>query len=140
MRHTSPYAGEQEEERMGLCLFPDDGDIDSPDISWSYHGFGEFRRRLAEAEGIVLSEMRGFGGERSWSEVSTALEPLLDHPDDHGELTAAQCAAVLPRLEAVIQQWATEPDAPPQAFVEQLRQLVVVLRLCVEKDVALLFG
>jgi hypothetical protein len=41
---------------MGLCLFPDDGDINSPDISWSYHGFGEFRRRLAEAEGIVLSE------------------------------------------------------------------------------------
>lgn len=125
---------------MGLCLFPDDGDIDSPDISWSYHGFGEFRRRLAEAEGFVLSEMQGFGGDRPWSDVSTALKPLLDHPDDRGEMTSGQCAAVLPRLEAITQQWATEPDAFLRAYVELVRQLAVVLRLCVEKDVALLFG
>ena len=66
---------------MGLCLFPDDGDIDSPDVSRSYAGFVGFRRRLAEAEGIVLSEMQGFGGRRPWSDVSTMLGLFLDHPD-----------------------------------------------------------
>ncbi|MHC5699884.1 hypothetical protein OTC26_000250 [Streptomyces tirandamycinicus] len=70
---------------MGLVLFPGDGDNSSPDVSWSYSGFAAFRRRLAETEGFVLCEMRGFGGRRPWSEVSTALEPLLDHPDDGGD-------------------------------------------------------
>ncbi|MGW6507252.1 hypothetical protein ACWGCP_06810 [Streptomyces niveus] len=49
---------------MGLILFPSDGDNNSPDISWSYSGFAAFRRRLAETESFVLSEMWGFGGER----------------------------------------------------------------------------
>ncbi|MEU9297924.1 hypothetical protein [Streptomyces sp. NPDC048266] len=31
---------------------------------WFYSGFAAFRRRLAETEGFVLFEMRGFGGER----------------------------------------------------------------------------
>ncbi|MFJ9870919.1 hypothetical protein [Streptomyces sp. NPDC101165] len=126
---------------MGLCLFPDVDDIDSPDISWSYSGFAAFRRRLAEAEGVDLTEMWGFGGERPWSDVSTTLEPLLDHPDDAGELSPAECAAILPRLEEVIDEWLSEGDAATLSrHIEDARQLVVVLRLCVEKGAAVLFG
>ncbi|WP_141208556.1 hypothetical protein [Streptomyces griseorubiginosus] len=127
---------------MGLVLFPGDDDTSSPDVSWSCTGFGVFREWLARAEGFVLDEMHGFGGERPWNDVSTTLTPLLDHPDDDGpDLTPIQCAAMLPRLQ--------ELAAPPQGgttdpllqrHTDDVRQLVVVLQLCIEKDVDLLFG
>lgn len=118
---------------MGLVLFPGDGDDNSPDVSWSYGGFAAFRQLLAQAEGIALSEMRGFGCDGLWNEVSTVLEPLLDHPEDGGDdLTPADCAAIVPRLEAIAEEWAQGSSAP------LLRQ-AEVLRLCLEKDVPLLF-
>ncbi|WP_328946816.1 hypothetical protein OG259_40435 [Streptomyces sp. NBC_00250] len=126
---------------MGLVLFPGDGDNSSPDVSWSYSGFATFRRRLAEAEGLVLSEMWGFGGERPWSEVSTALEPLLDHPDDSGDdLSPGECASILVRLEAISDQWAREGgDQLLQQHIKDARQLAGILRLCIEKSVPLVF-
>ncbi|WP_309505378.1 hypothetical protein [Streptomyces phytophilus] len=33
-----------EEVRIGLVLFPGDGDMTGPDVSWSYTGFNMFRR------------------------------------------------------------------------------------------------
>ncbi|MFG3384237.1 hypothetical protein [Streptomyces sp. NPDC047999] len=126
---------------MGLVLFPGDGDNSSPDVSGSYSGFAAFRRRLAETEGFVLAEMRGFGGERPWSDVSTALEPLLDHPDAGGnDLSPDECASILVRLEAITDQWAREGnDQLLRQHVEDARQLAGVLRLCIEKDVPLAF-
>ncbi|MFK0153535.1 hypothetical protein ACIQVK_15875 [Streptomyces sp. NPDC090493] len=109
---------------MGLVLFPGDGDNGSPDVSWSYSGFAAFRRRLAEAEGVVLSEMSGFGGERPWNQVSTALEPLLDHPDAGGDdLSPAECASILVRLEAITDQWAQEGGDQLFQHIEDARQL-----------------
>ncbi|WP_331727712.1 hypothetical protein [Streptomyces sp. NBC_01176] len=126
---------------MGLILFPGDGDASSPDATWSYNGFAAFRRRLAQAEGFSLSEMRGFGGERAWRNVSTALEPLLNRPDDGGgELSPTECAAILPRLKAITEHWQDETGDPLlQQHLDGARQLTVVLRLCVERDVDLLF-
>ncbi|MFH8474569.1 hypothetical protein [Streptomyces sp. NPDC018000] len=126
---------------MGLVLFPGDGENSSPDVSWSYSGFAAFRRRLAETEGFVLSEMWGFGGERPWSDVSTALEPLLDHLDDSGDdLSPADCRSILLRLEAITDQWAREGgDQLLQQHIEDARQLAGVLRLCIEKNVPLAF-
>ncbi|TWD11710.1 hypothetical protein FB570_12417 [Streptomyces sp. T12] len=126
---------------MGLMLFPGDGDVTSPDVSWSYTGFHMFRQWLADTEGFTLAEMRGFGGEREWSSVSTTLTPLLDHPDDDGSLTAAQCAAMLPRLEAIIDQLRPEDgDLVLQRRVDDARQLVTVMKYCLGKSVDLLFG
>lgn len=127
---------------MGLVLFPGDDDTGSPDVSWSYTGFGVFRRWLAQAEGFALDEMHGFGGQRPWSDVSTTLTPLLNHPDDDGpDLTPTQCAAILPRLQEIADHW-QEGSVDPllQRHIDDARQLVVVLQLCVEKDVDLLFG
>ncbi|MEU6273064.1 hypothetical protein ABZ871_11735 [Streptomyces populi] len=127
---------------MGLVLFPGDDDTSSPGASWSYTGFGVFRRWPAQAEGFALDEMHGFGGQRPWNDVFTTLAPLLDHPDDDGpDLTPAQCAAILPRL----QQIANQPqdgsiDPLLQRHVDDACRLVVVLQLCIEKDVDLLFG
>ncbi|MFF5343120.1 hypothetical protein ACFY4H_20785 [Streptomyces althioticus] len=127
---------------MGLVLFPGDDDTSSPDVSWSYTGFGAFRRWLAQAEGFALDEMHGFGGQRPWDDVSTTLAPLLNHPDDDGpDLTPAQCAAIRPRLQEIADQpedGSTDPLL--QRHTDDVRQLVVVLQFCVEKDVDLLFG
>ncbi|MDX3454614.1 hypothetical protein PV396_22150 [Streptomyces sp. ME02-8801-2C] len=127
---------------MGLILFPGDGDASSPDVAWSCTGFDAFRRRLAQAEGSTLAEMRGFGGERAWCDVPTALAPLLNRPDNGGgELSSTECAAILPRLEAIADQWQDETGDSllHQRHLDEARQLTAVLRLCVEKDVDLLF-
>ncbi|MFI1537733.1 hypothetical protein [Streptomyces anandii] len=127
---------------MGLVLFPGDGDVTSPDVSWSYTGFGVFRRWLAQAEGFGLSEMDGFGGQYLWSDASTTLAPLLNHADDDGpDLTPSQCATILPRLEEIAQQKPEAGNDPTlQRHIDDTRQLVAVLQLCVEKDVDLIFG
>ncbi len=127
---------------MGLVLFPGDDDTSSSDVSWSYTGFGAFRRWLAQAEGFTLDEMHGFGGRRPWDDVSTTLAPLLDHPDDDGpDLTPVQCAAIRPRLQEIAdQREGGSTDPLLQRHIDDARQLVVVLQLCVEKDVGLLFG
>ncbi|WP_436842386.1 hypothetical protein [Streptomyces niveus] len=132
----------KEENRMGIVLFPGDDDVTSPDISWSYTGFSMFRKWLAQAEGFGLSEMRGFGGDRAWNSVSTTLAPLLDHPDDDGpDLTPAQCATMLPRLEAIIDQRQHDGGEPvAERRIEDTRQLVTVIKFCLDKDVELVFG
>ncbi|MEV4056483.1 hypothetical protein AB0J55_35210 [Amycolatopsis sp. NPDC049688] len=127
---------------MGLVLFPGDGDTSSPDIAWSYTGFDAFRRWLAQAEGFALEEMHGFGGQRPWNDVSTDLAPLLDHPDDDGpDLSPGQCAAMLPRLQEITsrsQGGSTDPLL--QRHMDDARRLLVVLQLCIEKDVDLHFA
>ncbi|MFI0734992.1 hypothetical protein ACH4S9_39330 [Streptomyces sp. NPDC021225] len=127
---------------MGLVLFPGDGNVTSPDVSWSYAGFNVFREWLAQAEGFTLAEMYGFGGDRPWNSVSTTLAPLLDHPDDDApDLTPAQCAAMLPRLEAIIDQRQHDGSDPVlQRHTDDAHQLVAVMRFCLNKDVALIFG
>lgn len=127
---------------MGLVLFPGDDDTSSPDVSWSYTDFGAVRRWLAQAEGFSLDEMHGFGGNRPWSDVSTTLTPLLDHPDDAGpDLSPVQCAAILPRLRQIADERHARSDEPVvQRHIDDARQLVVVLQFCVENDVDLLFG
>lgn len=127
---------------MGLMLFPGDNDVASPDVSWSYTGFSTFREWLAQVEGFTLAEMDGFGGDRQWSGVSTTLVPLLDHPDDDGpDLTPAQCSAMLPRLKAILdQRHPVDTDPVLRRRIEDVSQLVTVLRICVDKDVELIFG
>ncbi|MEV6960689.1 hypothetical protein AB0M97_16130 [Streptomyces sp. NPDC051207] len=73
--------------------------------------------------------------------VSITLAPLLDHPDDVGSLTTAQCAAMLPRLEAIIDQHHHEDSDPVlQRRVDDTRQLVTVMKYCLDRGVELLFG
>ncbi|MFG2925614.1 hypothetical protein ACGFYA_29430 [Streptomyces sp. NPDC048305] len=111
-------------------------------MAWSYTAFDAFRQWLAQAEGFGLDEMHGFGGHRPWNDVSTTLAPLLNHPDDDGpDLPPTQCAALLPRLQEIadhLQRDATNPLL--QRHIDDVRQLVIVLQLCIEKDVDLLFG
>ncbi|MGV9313199.1 hypothetical protein ACWDR0_13540 [Streptomyces sp. NPDC003691] len=125
---------------MGLALCPADDNVAGPDISWSYYGFNLFRQWLARTEGLHLREMAGFGGDRPWSSVTTPLTPLLDHADDDGDLTAAQCAAMLPRLEAIIGEQPHAADGPVlQRRIEDVRRLIGVMKYCVAEDIPLDF-
>ncbi|MEU7318295.1 hypothetical protein [Streptomyces sp. NPDC007083] len=127
---------------MGIVLFPGDDDTSSPDVFWSYTGFGVFRRWLAQAEWFALDEMHGFGGQRPWNDVSTTLAPLLSHPDDVGpDLSPTQCATILPRLREIDDrphEGGTDPFL--QRHIDDARPLLVVLQFCIERDVGLLFG
>ncbi|MFI1223650.1 MULTISPECIES: hypothetical protein [unclassified Streptomyces] len=125
---------------MGLMLCPADDDVAGPDISWSHYGFHLFREWLAQSEGFHLPEMAGFGGKRAWSSITTTLAPLLNHPDDDGDLAPAQCAAMLPRLEAIIGERPQVADDPVlQRRLDDARRLIDVLRYCVDKGVLLDF-
>jgi hypothetical protein len=96
-------------------------DFHPGDAHWSYGGFHEFRKRLADAEGIDLEGMAGFRrkpypgvpGVRSWDDVATPLAPLLHHSDCDGELTREECAQVAPRLREILDQWAEEQGIAP---------------------------
>ncbi|MEW1569735.1 hypothetical protein AB0454_43270 [Streptomyces sp. NPDC093509] len=74
--------------------------------------------------------------------VPTTLAPLLNHPYDDGpDLTPTQCAAILPRLEAILHQRQSDDSDPLlRRHIEGIRQLITVLRFCVDKDVKLIFG
>ncbi|MFF8958831.1 hypothetical protein [Streptomyces sp. NPDC014894] len=80
-----------------------------------------------------------FRGDRPWSDVSTTLEPLFDHSDEDGSLTPAECAAMLPRLEEIIDRRRHDADPVHRRRVEDTRELVAVMRACVDIDADLLF-
>ncbi|MEU6429895.1 hypothetical protein ABZ860_28740 [Microbispora sp. NPDC046973] len=124
---------------MGVILAPADDDVTSPDVSWSCTWFGHFRRALAAAEGFDLDSMAGFGGDAPWNTVETTLAPLLNHPDDSGDLTAAECAQVIPRLTEIISSWRDEPSEHWQAYAERGHDLIEVLQVCVRQGVSLMF-
>ncbi|MGW0093139.1 hypothetical protein ACWDWS_29565, partial [Streptomyces sp. NPDC003328] len=60
-------------------------------------------------------------------------------PDDEGSLTPTQCAAMLPRLEAITDQQPKDGDPVHERRVDDMRQLVAVVRYCLEKEVELIF-
>lgn len=104
---------------MGLDFSHNNDQPDHCCPGWAYSGFNRFRERLAAAEGFSLSDMQGFSsgnpfkgtrvaGVRSWDEITTPVKPLLDHPDDGGELTAAECAQVGPMLREVVSGWGAD--------------------------------
>lgn len=88
--------------------------------SWSYSGFGHFRRRLAREIGIALEAMEGFEeacpfcGQPMkglpWGRFSDDIKPLLVHSDCDGEMSPAECARVAPRLRELVADWPDDYD------------------------------
>lgn len=91
-------------------------DFNHGNAHWSYSGFHRFRKRLASALGINLTEMEGFGemdyekgtrvcGTVPWDTVNDAIVPLLHHSDCDGDLSPEACAQVAPRLRELVAPW-----------------------------------
>lgn len=79
----------------------------TPMPRWSYSGFHRFRRELATLIGIEdLDQMQGFhpvGFGIEWPDPRVEpLVHLLSHSDCDGVLSSEQCAAVAPRLRALL--------------------------------------
>lgn len=110
--------------------------------SWAYGGFMRFRERLAEAEGIDLREMKGFGGDREWElpngQSVTPLAPLLNHSDCDGYLAGYECASVLPRLKSIVESWGA--DGSWDYDTQHGRLLVEGMEHCAQHGCALVFS
>lgn len=124
---------------MGLAIRPGGA-------SWSYSGFNLFRRELAREEGLTLSEMVGFGGEREWHTSAgddiTPLRPLLNHSDCDGYLDSYECEQVLPRLRTIIDRWDADTSINPgrDYDVQQARELIAAMEHSVDHGCAVVFG
>jgi hypothetical protein len=126
---------------VGLNLYPDSSDAEDVESSWSYSGFDAFRSALAAAEGIDLQAMQGFGGGLPWSGATTPLRALLDHPDDRGQLSVAECEQVLPRLRDIVAHWADgDLRDSVEDLLEDAEDLVSVLEVCVRQGVPMVFA
>lgn len=102
-----------------------------PWAQFAYGGFHRFRCMLASEDGIILDAMAGFGGELPWDGVTSALAPLLNHPDNEGDLTPAECREILPRLGEIKAKWSQgEPGSAEAEEVPWLGDLITVLRYC----------
>jgi hypothetical protein len=70
----------------------------------------DFRKRLASSIGIDLEKMDGFTAAKNsvglpWDKIIDPIKPLLDHSDCDGELSAAACRVVAPRLRQLVADW-----------------------------------
>jgi hypothetical protein len=83
-------------------------DFSNSDAHWSYSGFNSFRSRLANAIGITLNEMEGFGGSTSWATVKDDLKYFLDHSDCEGKISPKRCGKIAVRIEKIIKGWPTD--------------------------------
>lgn len=87
------------------------------EAQWSYGGFHNFRKLLAEDIGVVLEEMEGFYtrakdgytplviGTKKWSDVRDPLSHLLRHSDCEGSISPSVCEKIAPRLREVCSKW-----------------------------------
>ncbi|MFD9868535.1 hypothetical protein ACFXI8_27200 [Streptomyces niveus] len=109
---------------------------------WSYAGFNQFRRRLAEHIGIDLNQMDGYGGGDSWDAVDSPLRHLLDHSDCDGELSPEQAAEVAPALHRAMSVLSATNDSGDFLWSydrEHGEELVQLLELCAREKAPVLF-
>jgi len=83
-------------------------DFSHTEAHWSYSGFMNFRRRIAQEIEIDLDMMEGFGGDIPFDSVNDPIMPLLNHSDCEGELTPKECGIVAPRLRELVSTWDDE--------------------------------
>lgn len=85
-------------------------DFSHTDARWSYGGFNNFRRRLANEIGMNLDDMEGFDGNIPFHIYQDDIIPLLNHSDCDGELTPDECKQVAPRLRELVSGWEDDYD------------------------------
>jgi hypothetical protein len=109
-------------------------------ISFSYGGFGELRRRLADAAGLGdLLGYKGFGGTTEWPSIDDEpLVALLNHSDCDGELWSWQIEHLADRLLAVTRDW-PKTEGPFVSDRSKVEEFAAVCRRCVDGGGVLAF-
>ncbi len=110
---------------MGLVLMVGKKDVPGATVIYgSYTWFSHFREAVASAAGIELRKMRGFGGRRSWDRVDDPIVPFLDHSDCEGEISAAKCAKIWPRLAELAAELTTAHNASAHDIIGGMKRCV----------------
>lgn len=128
--------------------------LDVGKARFAYGGFHQFRKALARAESLDLSQMVGYCpvpglpdenvGLRQWRSADTNLRPLLDHSDCDGVMTWVECARVEPRLSEILDSWSSgwiesRLDGYHEFYIDQGRLLAESMRECVATRTELRF-
>lgn len=90
---------------MGLDIYVVKREYEHAFRAGSYSGFSLFRDVLAAEDNILLDEMYGYSGGKSWESVESALRPILDHSDCDGDLYSHEVVDMIPRLEEIVMLW-----------------------------------
>ena len=77
---------------MGLDLHIKDYESANSKIG-SYSGFGAFRKKWANHLDFDLTEMRGFGGGKEWTDEP--IQCFFNHSDCDGYLSVKNCEEIL---------------------------------------------
>lgn len=110
-------------------------DFVQSEAHWSYSGFMSFRERLANAIGISLMSMQGFGTPLiPWDTINDDIVPLLNHSDCDGVLTPNECHTIAVRLAELIKDWDNGDYDKIQA-----QHLINGMNKCYENDEPLEF-
>jgi len=101
---------------------------------WSYSGFMRFRERLAEAEGIELKKMWGFGEPfLPWKPVKNDIKHFLNHSDCDGQIGPAKLKLIYPIIERIVTPWEHDHDRA------NALELVETMKKCIKKKQPLIF-
>lgn len=86
--------------------------LDTTHECWrgSYSSFNTFRRMIANEIGENLDSFEGFGGTKSFEDLKHPIEPLLNHSDCDGFLTASECYQVAIGLQKIIDNYKGDDD------------------------------
>jgi hypothetical protein len=101
----------------------------------SYSAFGEWRKAIAQAIGIDLDSMEGFGGDTPWSSLPPdPLHILLNHPDDSGEIAAEHCLLLRQRLHDIYVLLPLEPEHNPRSVRARTKKFMRGLSRAIRKN------
>lgn len=103
--------------------------------SWSYIGFGELRRQVADFEGIPNLEAWWNSFDRS--EMDTPLYEWLIGADVHGFFSASDCERMVPRFQAVLKHFG---DRLSDYDRSNLEALTAGMQHCIEHGCAMSWG
>jgi hypothetical protein len=119
---------------------------------WSYSGFAEFRKKVANSIAIDLYEMQGFGkmhqidsgyykkGTIPWDDIKSPIKLFLNHSDCDGFLSAEQCGSIYPVLRTIVDLW---EDSPILLYSREDKQkgmaLAAMMEYCSRNEKTLVF-
>ena len=112
-----------------------------PHLKFSYGGFGQFRRAIAEMAGFLLKWKRGFGGSQEW----IGDEPfyyLLDHSDSDGTICEEDCKDLLKDFKKYREEFEVEcaDKGYPDWMLSKYDEFTSLLEMAIDLDGRLLFG
>lgn len=73
---------------------------------WSYTGFNQFRKRIAQSLGLALEiDYEGRWIQQDWEKWDKDWLIFLTHSDCSGQFTHSQCGRISKKLKDVLEKW-----------------------------------